>query len=886
MRYLLLVFGLLLGQLALATHNRAGEITYRSLGGLEYEITVTTYTKGSSNADRCEVTVYFGDGDSAIFYRNNGAPTSACPSGGGINLPNDVRLNTYVGRHTYPGPNSYWISMIDPNRNGGIMNIPNSLNVPFYIKSLVVVNPFLANGNSSPVLVNPPIDDACIGRCFVHNPGAVDPEGDSLSYELVPSLDDSGQPIPGYTFPPSSGGGTNTLDPVTGDYTWCSPASNAQGEWNIAILIKEYRKFGSQYILVGSILRDMQIDVLPCSNNPPVISPMNDTCVVAGSTVTLQVSATDPDNTTVTIAATGGPFQTNPVATFTTAPAVNPTGTFTWTPGCGQIRSQPFQVTFKAEDAQQPTPLIDYETVRITVIGPASQNVIATPQGTSILVDWDAPACSAGVTRYFVYRRQDCALWTPGPCETGVPSSSGYVQIGTAEFNDTDFIDNNNGAGLIHGIDYSYIIVAAYGDGSQGIASQQACAQLVRDVPIITHVTVDSTSTDRGEITVRWVKPLADTMNLDTLANPGPYRFELMRATGFSGTYSLVTSFSSDYFATLDDTMYVDTLLNTVANAYTYRIDFYFTNAGTSTMLGSTHTASSVYLSIAPSDNKLTLTWQEEVPWNNYRYYVFRETSPQVFILLDSTSTASYVDTGLVNGATYCYRVLAAGEYGDSTIVKPLLNYSQVRCEEPLDLTPPCAPTLTIASDCIIAENRLTWNNPNNSCADDVVQYNIYYTPVKGEPFSLLASIPGSMDTTYLYANPASIAGCYVVTALDTAMNESVYSTEVCVDNCPVYELPNVFTPDGDNINDRFIPFPYRYVESIDIKIFDRWGVLMFESTDPAIGWNGTNKDTKKLATAGVYYYVCIVNEIRVTGIEQRVIKGFIHLFPGNNNAN
>ena len=47
-----------------ATHNRAGEITYKWLFGYTYEIKVTTYTNinGTNLADRCEDTVYFGDG--------------------------------------------------------------------------------------------------------------------------------------------------------------------------------------------------------------------------------------------------------------------------------------------------------------------------------------------------------------------------------------------------------------------------------------------------------------------------------------------------------------------------------------------------------------------------------------------------------------------------------------------------------------------------------------------------------------------------------------------------------------------------------------------------------------------------------------------------------
>ena len=49
---LLLFLALIVGLPALATHNRAGEITYRHLEGTTYEVTITTYTKSSVVADR------------------------------------------------------------------------------------------------------------------------------------------------------------------------------------------------------------------------------------------------------------------------------------------------------------------------------------------------------------------------------------------------------------------------------------------------------------------------------------------------------------------------------------------------------------------------------------------------------------------------------------------------------------------------------------------------------------------------------------------------------------------------------------------------------------------------------------------------------------------
>ena len=92
------------------------------------------------------------------------------------------------------------------------------------------------------------------------------------------------------------------------------------------------------------------------------------------------------------------------------------------------------------------------------------------------------------------------------------------------------------------------------------------------------------------------------------------------------------------------------------------------------------------------------------------------------------------------------------------------------------------------------------------------------------------------------------------------------------------HRLPNVFTPGQDGHNDFFGPFPYRFVESIDIQIFNRWGNLVYQTTDPDILWDGANQENQKLCADGTYYYVCTVNEVCLDGIEPRVIKGFITL--------
>ena len=92
-----------------ATHQRAGEITYKALDELTFEFTIVTYTYTPSPADRPELQLFWGDGTSTIVPRSQK-----------INYPNNISRNVYAGAvHTFPGQGNYTVYLEDPNRNYG-----------------------------------------------------------------------------------------------------------------------------------------------------------------------------------------------------------------------------------------------------------------------------------------------------------------------------------------------------------------------------------------------------------------------------------------------------------------------------------------------------------------------------------------------------------------------------------------------------------------------------------------------------------------------------------------------------------------------------------------------------------------------------------------------
>lgn len=865
-----------------ATHQRAGEITYRHLSNLTYEVTITTYTFAPSAADRCELTLNWGDGESSILGRTNG-PSGTTPAGiqcehVGEMVGRDIRKNIYIGVHTYPSASTYRIWLEDPNRNMGIQNIPNSVDVPLYIESVLVINPFLGN-NSSPQLLIPPIDNGCIGVLYLHNPGAYDPNGDSLSYKLVTPRGAGGLNIIGYELPnlvDDENPGDFTINPVTGDILWDNPT--IQGEYNFALIIEEWRNG----IRIGYVTRDMQVNIIACDNNPPEISAVTDTCIIAGQTLNLDISATDPDNNNIAMTASGGPLiiAVSPATFEITSEAPGLTeGQFTWTTNCSHVRYQPYQIYVRAEDDGSPVTLVDLHTINIKVIAPPVTGTEAAPLGNSITLTWDRPQCIEA-RGYKIYRRAGTTGFIPGECVTGVPPQTGYQLIATTEgIGNSTFVDDNNGVGLVRGITYCYIVTYWFTDGAESKASEEFCTDLKKDLPVITNVSVDTTSETNGQIYIAWSKPT----ELDTIQTPGPFIYKLLRAPGFSTSNEVLVAEFND----LNDTTYTDTGINTLDTAWTYRLELINNTPGNVFSIGFAIPASSVYVSTLPSDQQITLAFNENVPWSNEEYVIFRkDPGATLFDSIATIQVRTFVDTGLVNSQQYCYYVRTNGTYGTPGYIDPLINYSQQICDTPIDNVPPCAPILTADINCDELSILFAWENIQLTCAPDIANYLLFRT---GTPSELLATIDPS-NTTYLYdITDQSISACYFVVAVDTNNNvdtTNVFPYCVGIDDCPRYRLPNVFTPNGDNINDFFVPFPgYTSVERVEMQIFNRWGIMVFETVDPEIRWDGRDKNSNSLCPEGVYFYRCNVYEIvgspespEETTIERRLITNAVHL--------
>lgn len=97
--------------------------------------------------------------------------------------------------------------------------------------------------------------------------------------------------------------------------------------------------------------------------------------------------------------------------------------------------------------------------------------------------------------------------------------------------------------------------------------------------------------------------------------------------------------------------------------------------------------------------------------------------------------------------------------------------------------------------------------------------------------------------------------GVYAVTISDNC-NVLIDEIDLTYTNCTICEVyvPNAFSPDFNGYNDLFLPYSNCSLLNYSMKIFNRWGALVYSTTNPAEGWNGrfNNEDIPE----GVYVYL------------------------------
>ncbi|MDP3928848.1 MAG: gliding motility-associated C-terminal domain-containing protein [Bacteroidota bacterium] len=151
-----------------------------------------------------------------------------------------------------------------------------------------------------------------------------------------------------------------------------------------------------------------------------------------------------------------------------------------------------------------------------------------------------------------------------------------------------------------------------------------------------------------------------------------------------------------------------------------------------------------------------------------------------------------------------------------------------------------------------------------DSCLIDVIDNTIKVLPTdtffcEQDDITISPIIPGS---SYLWSTGSTTKELKVRDAGNYKLQLNLWgcliNDSVLVTSCPSsIFFPNSFTPNGDGLNDYFVPV-FQQIDGFEMSIYDRWGVLLFTSDNPRIGWNGMSSSGNDLPS-DVYFFKAIV---------------------------
>ncbi len=507
---LLVVFSMLNSKNSEASHMMGMDLTYVCLGGNDYEFTINLYRDCSGvnapgsltiniNSASCGSTntlLLTATGPGVDISPLCASATSTCA--GGANP--GVEHWEYKGTFTLPMNCPDWnFSYALCCRNNSITNLIAPSSESLYIESTLDNSSGLCN--TSPNFSTLPVPYICKGQLVNYNLGSYDADGDSLVYSLINALGAGGTPLAYVvpytpTYPITTDSGFVTFDSLSGNL---SLAPDTFQTCIVTVLVQEYRNG----VLIGSIMRDIQVLVLDCPGNiqPNIVSPLitnftgggvlidsNTIEVCVGIPVNFDLTGTDPD-TADSVYLVTNLSTVIPAATFDTT-GINPVlGSFSWIPTNSDLGLNTFSVTVEDNSC----PIIGRQTYLFEIR--VLQGVYAGPDINLCGTD-SVQLVATGSTSYG---------WSPG---TGL-SDSTIANPMAFPSSTTTYIVTGDSTGACEYVDTMTINVVA--DFTLAVSPDT----LMCDVA---GVGISATPNPAGTYTYLWAP--AATLDDETISNP------------------------------------------------------------------------------------------------------------------------------------------------------------------------------------------------------------------------------------------------------------------------------------------------------------------------------------------------------------------------------
>ncbi|HLC83009.1 MAG TPA: SprB repeat-containing protein, partial [Bacteroidia bacterium] len=348
---------------AFASHAQSADITYQCLGGNQYQISLSFYRDCAGVVAPATVSINL---SSASCGENYNLTLNPIPGTGQDVSPICSAFNTECSGGTYPGVQEFiyrgittlpasctdWVfSFTLCCRNASIGTILNPSAESIYVEATLDNLNFPCN--NSPNFSNAPIPFVCSNQPYCFNNGSSDIDGDSLYFTLITPQTSATTTVtynPPYSAAqPLASSPAVTFDNLTGDM--CMTPTMIQVTV-FAVLVQEYRN----EILVGSVMRDIQMRTISCTNNNPYVAGINNTGTYsltscAGIPINFTIDTYDIDSAQNVSIVWNGAIAG---ATFTSSGGARPTGTFSWTPTAADISTASHCFTITVQDDNCP----------------------------------------------------------------------------------------------------------------------------------------------------------------------------------------------------------------------------------------------------------------------------------------------------------------------------------------------------------------------------------------------------------------------------------------------------------------------------------------------------------------------------------------------------
>jgi gliding motility-associated-like protein len=249
-------------------------------------------------------------------------------------------------------------------------------------------------------------------------------------------------------------------------------------------------------------------------------------------------------------------------------------------------------------------------------------------------------------------------------------------------------------------------------------------------------------------------------------------------------------------------------------------------------------------ISATVEGQNVRLDWEEPLSYAATGYILSRSEDGIEFKEIDTLTNTEYLDMDLFTQSQQYYYSI---RYYDA-------------CDNLSEESIVASPVLLVDE----FDKTLTWTD-YTGWINGIDEYIIEKYDESGQ---LIESIPIGQSTSYQESssNPYQLILYKVIAVPNDFSLENVESNIIRVVYRSKVAFPNAFSPDGDGMNDIFI-FESRYITAVNMKIYNRWGELVYQTSEIDRGWDGTING--KTAPMGTYiHHTVLTDDMGITFVK------------------